>query len=329
MASILSTISRRTAGTVAGLVVGSAVAYGAHQYSSSTSGKATTSSSDPYANLPATDEPTHCTICRTNRNGPCKNLWRKFEYCMKDNPPKRQEDDNGSANENGKEPPPASEDDRCNKYMMDWIPCVRSNFMLYAMFANQVDADYYDKIEQRLLENNNVVKEWKADDIDVDWSDYLSMLQAEHMNIVDVYTADQRVSEPLWKEGDTDETLLAVEVFVRVNLQDDDLPIAICYARDDIGSIIGVGHFKQQDEEGNQITENAMTITFRPNKTRRIQLFKLYEEELGDDEPERPLKKIAYVSEEIDLLEVAHAAGTFAPYYVLEGADGEKQSAAS
>ena len=67
-----------------------------------------------------------------------------------------------------------------------------------------------------------------------------------------------------------------------------------------------------------------MTITFRPNKTRRIRLFKVYEEELGEDEPERPLKKIAYASEEIDLLEVARTAGIFAPYYVLEGADGEK-----
>ena len=331
---------------------------------------------DPYANLPPTDEPTHCTICRTNRNGPCKNLWRKFEYCMKDHPPKKksnpettnsassdhnnnnepqlqqnhhqdQSSDNTARQESTadiQEPPslessssdndndegthhhdesttitqePPDDSELCNKYMMDWIPCIREHFMLYAMYSNQVDADYFDRTE-KLLED---VKEWNAEDIDVDWGDYLSMLQSLKLTLVDVYTAGQRASDPLWEAGSPDPP--AVEVFVRVNLQDGDLPIALCYARDDVGSIIGVGHFSQHDDEGNRLTENAMTMTFRPKATRRIRLYKVYEEELGEGEGDatRPLEKRAYVSDVIDLLEVARAAGKFSPHFEWDGGE--------
>jgi hypothetical protein len=218
----------------------------------------------------------------------------------------------GAAHESPSQEPADSE--ICNRYMMDWIPCVREHFMLYAMYSNQVDADYFDRTE-KLLED---VKEWSAEDVDVDWGDYLSALQSLKLNMVDVYTAGQRASEPLWEEGSPDPP--AVEVFVRVNLQDGDLPIALCYARDDVGTIIGVGHFSQQDEEGNRLTENAMTITFRPNATRRIRLYKVYEEELGEGEvANKPLEKRAYVSDAIDLLEVARAAGKFTPHFEWEG----------
>lgn len=365
MASLWSTIARRTAGTVAGLAVGSAVAYGSQvmplreSQSASSSVPDTSSESikmDPYENLPATDEPTHCVICRTNRKGPCQTLWRKFERCMKDHPPKPQntkptqptqndlndkeeekevekevEEEENFADTKHDDTPDDSE--FCNKYMMDWIPCVRKHFLLYAMYSNQLDADYYDQMQSTLAPND--IHEWKADDIDVDWSDYLSMLQTLQMNIVQIYTADERAADPLWEKGSPDPP--AVEVFVRINLIDDgdnndndNLPIALCYARDDVGTIIGVGHFNSpkdyaEDSDDNDTqpitTDSVMTMTFRPNKTRRITLYKVYEEVLGDNEAEtnRPLKKKVYVSKKIDLLEVARAAGTFTPHFQWEG----------
>ena len=370
MSSLFSTIARRTAGTVAGLAVGSAVAYGSQilplreSLAASVSDAATEPVTvvDPYDNLPAIDEPTHCTICRTNRKGPCQDLWRKFERCMKDHPPTPQnktepsqstqkettndrnnaeDKDNEAKDENhledtqGDDTPDDS--DFCNKYMMDWIPCVRKHFLLYAMYSNQLDADYYGQMQSTLALDD--IHEWKIEDIDVDWSDYFTMLQTMQMNIVQIYTAGERAADPLWEKGCPDPP--AVEVFVRVNLMDtnnnhDDtnndntgnLPIALCYARDDVGTIIGVGHFNSPKDSNDDIddnqpstTDSVMTMTFRPSKTRRITLYKVYEEVLGDNEPDsdRPLKKKAYVSKEIDLLEVARAAGTFTPHFQWEG----------
>ena len=48
---------------------------------------------DPYENLPEEDEPTHCSICLTYRQGPCRPYWRKVEACTKDNELKKGSDE--------------------------------------------------------------------------------------------------------------------------------------------------------------------------------------------------------------------------------------------
>jgi hypothetical protein len=39
---------------------------------------------DPYENLPDSDEETHCILCKTYRQGPCRKYWRKTEACWKE-----------------------------------------------------------------------------------------------------------------------------------------------------------------------------------------------------------------------------------------------------
>lgn len=39
---------------------------------------------------PANDEPTSCSICNINRQGPCRRQWLKFERCMKEHGSERE-----------------------------------------------------------------------------------------------------------------------------------------------------------------------------------------------------------------------------------------------
>ena len=39
---------------------------------------------EDYEDDPSNDEETTCSICLINRQGPCRKVWLKFEYCMKE-----------------------------------------------------------------------------------------------------------------------------------------------------------------------------------------------------------------------------------------------------
>lgn len=105
---------------------------------------------DPYDNLPPQDEPTHCSICMTYRQGPCRPLWRKVEACTKDNelPTKeeREEQENSGENENDDNYDESSRPDPpCLKYMMPWIECASGYRNLYALI--ELDTNYTEGIE--------------------------------------------------------------------------------------------------------------------------------------------------------------------------------------
>ncbi len=102
---------------------------------------------DPYDNLPEKDEPTHCSICLTYRQGPCRPYWRKVEACTKDNElpddaKKKDEDGNGddTSDDDDKQRP----DPPCFKYMMPWIDCASGYRNLYALI--ELDTNYTEGI---------------------------------------------------------------------------------------------------------------------------------------------------------------------------------------
>jgi len=121
---------------------------------------------DPYDNLPEEDEPTHCSICLTYRQGPCRPYWRKVEACTKDhekentskNKQKTKEggDDKTSGktetkttNDNGDESDGGDDNDdgpgtRCFKYMMPWIDCASKFRNLYTLI--EMDTNYTEGI---------------------------------------------------------------------------------------------------------------------------------------------------------------------------------------
>ena len=70
-----------------------------------------TPATDPYDNLPEEDAPTHCSICKTYRQGPCRPYWRKVELCTKDNELKKKDDDDDDNNNNNGDGEKAENDD--------------------------------------------------------------------------------------------------------------------------------------------------------------------------------------------------------------------------
>eukprot|EP00592_Proboscia_alata_P017134 CAMPEP_0194393704 /NCGR_PEP_ID=MMETSP0174-20130528/123444_1 /TAXON_ID=216777 /ORGANISM="Proboscia alata, Strain PI-D3" /LENGTH=554 /DNA_ID=CAMNT_0039189417 /DNA_START=103 /DNA_END=1767 /DNA_ORIENTATION=+ len=70
---------------------------------------------DDYSDLPEDDD-TYCGICTINRQGPCRNPWRRFEQCMKNNPTK--DDDQETEGEET-----ASVAAKCDPYFQPWFEC--------------------------------------------------------------------------------------------------------------------------------------------------------------------------------------------------------------
>jgi len=109
---------------------------------------------DPYDNLPEEDEDTHCSICLTYRQGPCRPYWRKVEACTKDGEKelkkKEEEGDVGEDDNNNKDDndssSPMSESTRCFKYMMPWIDCASNYRNLYTLI--EMDNNYTEGIQE-------------------------------------------------------------------------------------------------------------------------------------------------------------------------------------
>jgi len=152
---------------------------------------------DPYQHLTDDDdEPTECTICKTNRQGPCRNEWRKFERCMKDNSSSSSNNSSGSSsNEDTDNANESSSNvgEACDKYMLPWLECIQGYRNLYTVISNNVAANEYVNpyVEELVLlqqqDNNAVVVEQKQWNInaqqEVDWSDAIMEYQ-QNPNII-------------------------------------------------------------------------------------------------------------------------------------------------
>ena len=290
---------------------------------------------DKYENLPEEDEETGCTICMINRNGPCRPLWRKFEYCLKDHQSKedekKEDGEKSKGEENSNSEETSSQDDHhdddeakseaeslgesCDKYMMPWLECVQSHRNLYQLFTNQVyQREYVDIIEESLLE---VGKPEKWTDPIVDMSDIVSYLK-EKGYLSDDLSPEQSEAIQNWRpepQQDDEEGYLEQEpiydpatftkdpelldVRISVNLKDQGLPIDIAYARDETGRVLGFEQFKSAQEQG--VEESVLILNTEPFKTRKIKLFKLYKAEEKDEDGNDPT--IFYESKWIPVFE--------------------------
>jgi len=99
------------------------------------------------------DEPTTCTICLINRQGPCKKHWRTFERCMKESAKKSEEKDeneiesssnsNSSSRSSSSSSSSSSMSEKCDQFMIPWITCVQQHRNLYTYISNKVFQDQY------------------------------------------------------------------------------------------------------------------------------------------------------------------------------------------
>jgi len=215
---------------------------------------------DPYENLPEEDEPTHCEICLINRQGPCRPLWRKFERCMKDHPPRTDEEDEGDDSHTEKG---GSLEEDCSRYMMPWIECQRQFRNTYTLIYNKSIQDVYDGIEEELEESNIV---------HLDQKDFSSILQ---------------IGPSWWEEEDRekdDNGVCLVDGTARINLVDEGSGhvIAVAYIKDQDGTLLGQDKFHSykkdlQEKEGEKPKVGFCYFNVNPETTKGIQVFALYQ----------------------------------------------------
>jgi hypothetical protein len=278
---------------------------------------------DPYENLPDEDEPTHCSICLTYRQGPCRPYWRKVEACTKDNelPEKKQENDN---KENGDED---DEDNRpdppCLKYMMPWIDCASGYRNLYALI--ELDTNYTEGIQD--LEATSQGFCWvPGQEPSVDWSpwqDYVELINPQwklpkkrpltfRPNKKDTTTNGNDQSTPtpkadhFWKSLDhsSDPELVQVEATIPTMLGSGILECG--YALDQDGNVIGFVYGTKpseaakgakasgksdktsSDEQDDTADTTARTVTMTirlfPGGTRHVVLAAAYTHAVVDDD---------------------------------------------
>ena len=247
-----------------------------------------TPASDPYDNLPEEDAPTHCSICKTYRQGPCRPYWRKVELCTKDNELKKKDDDdddNGEKPENDdtntaeadetadeqQEQQHKDNDPPCLKYILPWIECASGYRNLYNMI--ELDTNYTMGIEE-LEEEAEKNLCWTRDtEPVVDWTHWQTHVE-EHKwkqqpqtkqvegTQKTVVSASQRPA--LWKLLDTsrgDPEIITVTAIIPLFEVDNQEGVLECaYAQDQEGNVIG---FSYGQSSGSDRKEGEEELPFR------------------------------------------------------------------
>jgi hypothetical protein len=267
---------------------------------------------DPYDSLPDEDEPTHCSICLTYRQGPCRPYWRKVERCTKDHEFKKEEQDLEAAKEGGdetsgkleKEQKDNDDDEEelqeppCLKYMIPWIDCATTYRNLYSLI--ELDTNYAAGIAD--LEKEATMKVcWSpsaAPTVDwTPWQDYV----AEHpeWKLPKRSTASKKkddhrraaaaaTSVSLWKTLDTDEDPELVDILALVPTKQGEGIIECAYALDQDGNVLGFSYGTKPSEAAKTIDEEddvdgegpldllELKIRLLPLRTRRITIAAAY-----------------------------------------------------
>lgn len=238
---------------------------------------------DPYDNLPDKDEPTHCSICLTYRQGPCRPYWRKVEACTKDGEKEKKEKEkegasgelDGKNKDNDKNDGSSSpmDDTHCFKYMMPWIDCASRHRNLYTLI--EMDTNYTEGIKE--LEATSSHFCWvPGQEPKIDWSNW-QQSNAEDVNeeaagvtkkINSDSTSGNSSNVALWKTIDPahgDPKFITIEAQVPTT-NDSGLGILECaYAQDEDNNVIGfaygtkpsdlISHDKKKEDGDNNIKD--------------------------------------------------------------------------
>jgi hypothetical protein len=231
---------------------------------------------DPYDNLPEQDEPTHCSICQTYRQGPCRPYWRKVEACTKDHevPDKPKDDDVDETDDENRPDPP------CLKYMMPWIDCASGYRNLYALI--ELDTNYTEGIADLEATASRELCWAPRAEPTVDWSAWQDYLELLHPDWQLPKATESDAKQHFWKTLDhsQDPELVQVEAKVPNTMGEGILECA--YALDQNGHVIGFAYGtkpseaaaakdkKESKEESGDSDMVSMTIRILPTGTRHV-----------------------------------------------------------
>ncbi len=250
-----------------------------------------------YEELPDEDEPTTCTICLINRQGPCRPHWRKFERCMKDNSPNEKDGEEKEA-----ESPSMSE--KCDHFMLPWIRCIqkyRNKYVIqlrtHSCTHNLIHLTHvfthstFLTFRYTLISNDFFQKEMieeieksieKDEMVLLDSIDLSSIVQVgsswkkEHVDN-NVKTAQGSSELPVFlaKDNDSQENTpddILVEAVARINMWDrnSDRHIEIAYVKDQDGTLLGYDQFSDFKKSVKEMRKNDVKETEKKKLTDKV-----------------------------------------------------------
>eukprot|EP00559_Dactyliosolen_fragilissimus_P005472 CAMPEP_0184868682 /NCGR_PEP_ID=MMETSP0580-20130426/31380_1 /TAXON_ID=1118495 /ORGANISM="Dactyliosolen fragilissimus" /LENGTH=487 /DNA_ID=CAMNT_0027369733 /DNA_START=53 /DNA_END=1516 /DNA_ORIENTATION=+ len=199
---------------------------------------------DAYENLPEEDEPTTCTICLINRQGPCRNNWRKFERCMKDHGDDKSSNKDDHADNLG---------EKCDKYMIPWLTCVQSRKNTYSMITNSFYQDeFVDVMEAEAKEAGNT--SYYGNDMDplsfLDLQDWFQHQSSQNVNVKEISSSEDKKDHITDEKNDSIDIDL-IHASATINLIDNATgrEIEIAYVRDQDGKLLGFEQFVSLKKE--------------------------------------------------------------------------------
>jgi hypothetical protein len=272
----------------------------------------------PYENLPEEDESTHCSICLTYRQGPCRPYWRKVEACTKDNELKK-DDESEEEGEKEQESPeqeqesPEEEqpDPPCLKYMLPWIECATGYRNLYNLI--ELDTNYTMGIVDLEKEAATEVCWAPSTEPAVDWSEWQAYVASHPEWRLPKRTTkktDKRPHVALWKTLGADKDPELVEALASVPIIQGDGVLECAYAVDQDGNVLGFTYGTKPSEAAKQMAEEGeeeageveLKIRLLPLHTRRITLAAAYTHLAKDESAEEdPLESRIFKSRPMSL----------------------------
>jgi len=232
------------------------------------------------------DEPTTCTICLINRQGPCRSFWRKFEGCMKEyGGVNRKKDDEGSMqSENNKEDGDISGTDndstdtsneslgeKCDMHMIPWLTCVQSYRNAYTLITNKFyQTEFIDEVEKGVKDNDKIKFVYAAENVGdrldpnsfLDLSDWFNRRQStgstDDKGSSDDEDVDTNKSAHNGDSAGDDVDLVPASATINVIDPGTGWEIDIAYVRDQDGSVLGFEQFttlKRERREAIQYME--------------------------------------------------------------------------
>jgi hypothetical protein len=262
---------------------------------------------DPYDNLPEEDEPTHCSICLTYRQGPCRPYWRKVEACTKDNELKKDGDEEGDDDKTSSDSNEEEEeaDPPCLKYMLPWIDCASGFRNLYNLI--ELDTNYTMGITDLEKEASKNLC-WAASSTpSVDWSTWAAYREENpDWKPPALEKSESPEHASLWKTLDQSKDPVLVEVVATVDLMEDEGILECAYAQDQDGNVIGFQYgtkpseafdTEKKEEEGEKEEAKkdpivTLKIRILPERTQTVTITAAYTQPTSEDNEEsKDLKK--------------------------------------
>ena len=226
--------------------------------------------------LPDEDEPTTCSICLINRQGPCRDPWRRFERCIKRNSHHKSDD---QASSSAEESNPSHQALACDELFRPWLDCFSRHRLTYTLLTNKSLQPEMDFLEETYQTQEPF---------------------PEH--IMPTLVLEQQQEEEEQEEEEQESTgLQKKSILFDLTNEETGNDIHVAYVRDEVkGNILGFDYFKSELEQKQQhqleeaeeeieteVKKRGELIFHVPKGTTSVVAHALYKNSMTDEENEK------------------------------------------